>query len=136
MGVRLRVFLTPEQNRTLFELRTAHGVPQRTKDRAEALRLNASGWHVEKIATYLNWNIKTVRQTINRWNTQGLGGLWDAPRQGASRLWQEADMIYLQETLEKEPRTYNSRQLAEKLAAERQVQLSPDQIRRVLKKRG
>jgi hypothetical protein len=43
MGASLRVFLTPEQDRTLFELRTGTNLPQRTKDRAEALRLNARG---------------------------------------------------------------------------------------------
>jgi hypothetical protein len=43
MGARLRIFLTPEQKRTLFELRTATTVPQRVKDRAEVVRLNAQG---------------------------------------------------------------------------------------------
>ena len=73
MGTRIRVLLTPEENRTLFELRTATTVPQRIKDRAEALRLSAHGWYVEKIATYLNWTPQTVRETIHRWNTFGLG---------------------------------------------------------------
>ena len=35
MGARLRIFLTPEKDRTLFELRTATTVAQRIKDRAE-----------------------------------------------------------------------------------------------------
>jgi len=35
MGARLRVFLTTEEERTLFELRRATAVPQRVKDRAE-----------------------------------------------------------------------------------------------------
>jgi transposase len=136
MGVRLRIFLTPEEDRTLFELRTAQGVPQRTKDRAEVLRLNAHGWKVEQIATHFNWAKDTVRETIHRWNTKGLGGLWDATRPGRKRQWQETHMTYLEQCLEQEPRTYNSRQLAEKLLGECQVHLSPDRIRRVLKKRG
>lgn len=45
MGARLRVFLTAEQERTLFELRTATTVPQRVKDRAEVLRLSSQGWY-------------------------------------------------------------------------------------------
>jgi len=36
MGARLRVFLNAEENRTLFELRTAKTVPQRAKDREES----------------------------------------------------------------------------------------------------
>jgi len=43
MGARIRVLLNPEEDRTLFELRTATTVPQRVKDRAEALRLSAHG---------------------------------------------------------------------------------------------
>lgn len=136
MGARIRVLLNPEEDRTLFELRTATTVPQRVKDRAEALRLSGHGWYVEKIAAYLNWVPQTVRETIHRWNTFGLGGLWEASGRGGKPKWQEADIAYLEQCLEQEPRTYNSQQLAQKLERDRQVRLSPDRIRRVLKKRG
>jgi transposase len=136
MGARLRIFLTPEEDRTLFELRTAATVPQRVKDRAEVLRLNAEGWYVEKIAKYFNSNRQTVRETIHRWQTRGLGGLWEAEGRGGKPRIQAADIEYLEACLKQEPRTYNSRQLAKKLLEERQVKLSPDHLRRVLKKRG
>lgn len=136
MGARLRIFLTPEEDRTLFELRTATTVPQRVKDRAEVLRLNAKGWYVEKIAKYFNWNRQTVRETIHRWQTRGLGGLWEAAGRGGKPRITAADIEYLEACLLQEPRTYNSRQLAKKLVEERQVKLSPDHLRRVLKKRG
>lgn len=45
MGARLRVFLTSSQDQTLFNLRT-EDVPQKVKDRAEVIRLNAYGWYV------------------------------------------------------------------------------------------
>jgi len=92
-------------------------VPQRVKDRAEALRLSAHGWDVEKIAAYLNWAPQTVRETIHRWNSFGLGGLWEAPGRGGKTRWQEADIAYLEQCLEQEPRTYNSQQLAQKLSS-------------------
>jgi len=38
--------------------------------------------------------------------------------------------------VKKEPRTYNSHQLSQKLESERSIKLSPDRLRRVLKKRG
>ncbi len=136
MGARLRIFLTPEEDQTLFELRTATTVPQRVKDRAEVLRLNAQGWYVEKIAAYFNWNRQTVRETIHRWQTKGLGGLWEAEGRGGKPRWQAADIEHLSACLKQETRTYNSRQLANKLAESRQVKLSPDYLRRVLKKRG
>jgi hypothetical protein len=43
MGARLRVFLAQKQDKTLLELRTAD-VPQKVKDRAVVIRLNAHGW--------------------------------------------------------------------------------------------
>lgn len=77
-----------------------------------------------------------MREAIHRWQKKGLGGLWEAPGRGGKPKWQAADIAYLEECLKNEPRTYNSRQLAQKLVTERQVSLSPDRIRRVLKKKG
>ncbi len=136
MGARLRIFLKPEEDRTLFEMRRATTVPQRVKDRAEVLRLNAQGWYVENIAHYFNWHPQTVRETIHRWETKGLGGLWEESGRGGKARWQAKDIEYLERCLRHENRTYNSQQLAEKLVQERQVKLSPDHLRRVLKKRG
>lgn len=136
MGARLRVFLNAAENCTLFELRTATTVPQRVKDRAEAVRLSHQGMYVETIAAFFNWHERTVRETLQRWQAKGLGGLWDAPRPGAQRRWQEADMEYLEACLRTEPHTYNSQHLAQKLASERNVELSADHLRQVLKKRG
>jgi transposase len=136
MGARLRVFLTSDEERTLFELRTASRVPQRVKDRAQMVRLNAQGWYVEKIAQHYHCHEQTVRQTLYRWRDNGLAGLWDAPHPGAQRRWSEADMEYLESCLREEQRTYNSAQLAQKLADERQVTLSAGHLREVLEKRG
>ena len=63
MGARLRVFLTGEQDRSLLKLRTAD-VPQKVKDRAQVIRLNAHGGYVEKIAAHFNWTAQTVREVL------------------------------------------------------------------------
>lgn len=136
MPAPIYIKLTLEEDRTLSELRIAQTVPQRTRDRAHVLRLNAQGWTVPAIAEIFNCHEHTVRATIRRWQNQGLGGLWETPGRGAKPKWQEADLQYLEQCLEQEQRTENSEQLAKKLASDRQVQLSPDRIRRVLKKRG
>ena len=136
MGARLRAYLTPEEDRTLFELRTATTVPQRVKDRAEVLRLSHRGWYVEQIADFFSWHLQTVRETLHRWQEKGLGGLWEAPGRGKQRRWSEADLEYLERLLAEEPRTYNSKQLAQKLWDDRQVKLSPGHLRELLKKRG
>ncbi|MHC5747617.1 MAG: helix-turn-helix domain-containing protein [Nostoc sp.] len=88
MGTRLRVFLTREQNQTLFNLRTAD-VPQKVKDRAEVIRLNADGAYVEKIAAHLNWTAQTVREVLHRWEKLGLERLWELPSRGGKTRWTE-----------------------------------------------
>ena len=85
------------------------------KDRAEAVRLSNQGWYVERIAVYLHWHISTVRKTLKRWQTGGLGGLSSAKGRGTQATWEEEDMAYLETCLREEDRTYNSVQLAEKL---------------------
>ena len=81
MGARLRVFLSQEQDKTLLKLRTTD-VPQKVKDRAEVIRLNAYGWYVEKIAAHFNWTPQTVREVLHRWQKQGMEGLWQLPGLG------------------------------------------------------
>lgn len=92
MPAPIQIVLTEEENRTLLELRVALSVPQRTRDRAHMLRLNAQGWTVPAIAEIFERHEHTVRATIRRWETDGLGGLWEAPGRGAKRRWQEADL--------------------------------------------
>jgi transposase len=135
MGARLRVFLTGEQDQILRNLRK-EDVPQKVKDRASVIRLNAHGWYVEKIATHFDWNEKTVRKVLRKWKNEGLEGLWELPGRGGKPRWEEDDIVFLEECLRVEPRTYNSSQLALKLKTERNVLMSPDRLRRVLKKRG
>ncbi|HEY9663887.1 MAG TPA: helix-turn-helix domain-containing protein, partial [Allocoleopsis sp.] len=119
MPASVHIVLTAEEDRTLSELRVATTVPQRTRDRAHMLRLNAQGWTVPAIAEIFECQENTVRQALRRWQQEGLAGLWDAPGRGAKPKWQEADMVYLEQGLEQDPRTYNSRQLSEKLEQER-----------------
>ena len=136
MPAPIRIVLTEEEDRTLLELRVAICVPQRTRDRAHILRLNAQGWNTPAIAEIFECHEHTVRATIRRWQAKGLGGLWEAPGRGAKRKWSEADLQYLEQCLELEERTYNSLQLAHKLCQERQVKLSPDRLRHLLQKRA
>ncbi len=135
MGARIRVFLTREHDKTLLNLRTAD-VPQKVKDRAEVVRLNAHGWYVEKIAAHFNWTPQTIREVLHKWQKLGLESLWELSGRGGKSKYKEEDIVFLEECLQEEPRTYNSVQLAQKLYCDRQIKLSPDRLRRVLKKRG
>jgi transposase len=134
MPAPLQTTLTDEEDRTLAELRVATTVPQRTRDRAHMIRLNAQGWSAPAIAEIFEGHALTVRATLKRWQNDGLAGLWEAPGRGAKAKWQPEDFAYLEQCLLEDARTDNSAQLAKKLAQERQVNLSADRIRRILKK--
>lgn len=136
MAAPLRVTLTPEEESTLQALRIANSVPYRVRDRAHMLLLNESGWNVPAIAEIMGCHEHTVRAAIKRWEGVGLYGLWEEDGRGKKPTWKPSDMNYLEQRLNEEERTYNSTQLAAKLSAERGVQLTPDWIRQLLKKRA
>jgi transposase len=100
------------------------------------VRLNAQGWTVPAIAQIYECHEHTVRATLQRWEQRGLGGLWEASGRGAKRKWQESDLQTVEHWIEQDARTYNSHQLAQKLAEERQIQLSPRRLRHLLQKRA
>ncbi|MBE9144066.1 helix-turn-helix domain-containing protein [Planktothrix mougeotii LEGE 06226] len=93
------------------------------------------GWGVSKIAKNLRCSEAMVRRTISRWINQEKEGLFDAPRPGRKRKWEEKDIEYLETCIETDERTYNSRQLSEKLLRERAIALSGERIRKILKKK-
>ena len=93
MPAPLRISLSLEEDITLQELSTANGVPRRTKLRATAVRLNASGWNVPKIAVYLKQSPQTVRSQLQRWQNQGLYGLWEVAGRGGKQRWTKADTL-------------------------------------------
>jgi hypothetical protein len=50
MPAPIRIILTAEQEIILSETREAENLPQRTRDRAHMVRMNAQGWNAPKIA--------------------------------------------------------------------------------------
>ena len=62
----MRVALTDLEDLTLLELREATTVPQRTRDRAHMIRLNAQGWNVAPITKIFKCHEHTVRATLRR----------------------------------------------------------------------
>jgi len=152
MPAPLRAKLSREQEETLKELQKANLVPDRTRNRARMLMLNAQGRNVPEIAQIFNCHEHTVRAAIQRWQEKGWTGcslskrqsrlatLW-APRpasargRGAKAKWKAEDLEYIETCLNEEERTSNSIQLARKLREERAVNLSSDRFRKILKKR-
>jgi len=135
MPAALQVELTTEEDTTLRELSLGEGVPCRTRQRAMAVRLNGNGWKVGQVAQYLQIHEHSVRSALRQWQTIGVYGLWEKRRPGRQRKWQEQDLEAVERWLH-EQRSYTSRQLCQKLASERHVQLSQRTMSRLLQKRG
>jgi transposase len=76
-----------------------------------------------------------VREVLHKGQKLGREGLWELPGRGGKPSWKEEDIEFKEECLKNEPRTYNSVQLAQKLEKERSIKLSPDRLRRILKKK-
>ena len=118
-----------------LKLRT-EDVPQKVKDRASEIRLNAHGWYVEKIAVHFNWTPQTVREVLHKWQKLGMEGLWELAGRGGKPPWKEENIEFLTECLKNEPRTYNSVQLAQKLEKERSIKRASRPIKTNTKKKG
>jgi transposase len=134
MPAQLRISLTEEQAQALRELRQAHKVPQRVRDRAHIVLLNAQGKKTSEIANIFECHAHTVRNAVQRWVYRGISGLWEEKGRGSKPKLKAADLEYIEQCL-KEERTYNSSQLVRKLKQERLIELSGDSLRRILKKK-
>jgi hypothetical protein len=73
-----RVTLSEESDRTLQEWRVASAVAPHIRERAHRVRLTGQDWHVPALAEIFECQAQTVRETLKRWETVGLGGLGDA----------------------------------------------------------
>ncbi len=74
MPAPLRTILTAEEDYTLTELRHVQSVPQRTRDRAHMLRLNAQGWNVPAIAEIFECHPHTATSDSATVGKTGIGG--------------------------------------------------------------
>ena len=135
MPAALKVKLSLEEDKRLLEISQSKETGKRVKQRAEAIRMSSHGWKVAQIAEYFDWHEQTVREIIQKWKRDGEKGLYDLPKTGRPKHWQEEDLKYIETCLEKDGQVYNSQQLSAKLQEERQVTLSSDRVRKLLKKR-
>lgn len=68
-------------------------------------------------------------------NQPGLAGLWEAKGRGKKATWTEEDWSAVEKWLSEE-RSYSARQLSQRLAIEKQVNLGAEQVRRILLKKN
>lgn len=83
-GMKLVSALTETDKEALMRLHS-DGPTHRQRQRAKAVLLSAKGYTLEQIADVLDTSRVAVSGWLDRWQTQGLAGLADAPKSGRRR---------------------------------------------------
>jgi len=131
-----RVELNDAQRQELRRRTHAPGVMPRTRDRLEMVRLSDAGWHVPQIAAHLGISEKRVRHWLQAFLAGGFEALPDRPHPGQRSALTPAMEETIRQELRKGERTWTAPQLAEWVADQLGVRLTPDRLARRLKRAG
>jgi transposase len=129
-----RVHLTEAQREELQRRAHAPGVAPRTRDRLEMVRLASSGLSIPRIARILGISEPRVRHWIQRFLADGFDALPDQPHRGRPSALTPAIRTALKAELQKGDRTWNARQIADWVADQHGVRLSPRHLGRLLQR--
>ena len=127
-----RVQLTEAQREELQRRTRAPGVAPRTRDRLEMIRLAGTGLSIPRVAAILGISEPRVRYWIQRFLADGFDALPDQPHQGRPSALTPAIQTALKAELRKGDRTWNARQIADWVAEQHGVCLSPRHLARLL----
>ena len=129
-----RVTLTDAQRDELHRRAHAPGVAPRTRDRLEMVRLSAAGWSPPQIAVHLQISEQRVRHYLKAFLAGGFDALPDRPHPGMASPLSPVMEEAIRQELRKDERTWTAPQLAEWVATECGVRLTPDALARRLKR--
>ena len=100
------------------------------------VRLSDAGWSVPRIAQHLGLCEATVRTWMNTFLTRGFDALPDRPHPGQRSALTPAMEAAIRQELLKDERTWTAGQLADWIAQQFAVRLTPDRVGRRLKRAG
>ena len=94
----------PEEVRvTLTEMYMNHPT-FRCRQRAQAILLSVRGFTIEALWSILDVRRDAISGWIDRWEEEGLLGLYDRPRAGRPRIYTEVEVNLLKTLVDEEPR--------------------------------
>jgi transposase len=132
-----RVSLTAEQRTELKQLTRTSGLPRRTRDRLEMVRLADAGFNVPWIASHLQLQQATVRFWIKRFlHEGGFAALSDQPHLGQVSQLTPPLLAAVQQQIATTERTWTAQQLADWLDEHHGVRLSRDHLGFLLRRAG
>ncbi len=122
----------PEEIRvTLQEMYMNHPT-FRCRQRAQAILLSTRGFTIKELWSILDVRRDAISEWLDRWENEGLLGLYDRPRSGCPRIYTEAEEALLKTLVDEEPRQIKTAQA--KLADLTQKVASTSTLKRLLKK--
>src|SRR5512143_9678 len=124
--------LTEAEQLTLLEA-PDRGPTAALRRRAQAVELSSRGYRRTAIADLLQVHCETVSGWWNRWETQGLGGLYAHPRGGRPPRFTPAEAEQVRLAIEQSPRQF--RPVQARLQDRLGKTASRQTLRRVIKKR-
>jgi transposase len=129
-----RVRLNDAQHLELNRRAHAPGVKPRTRDRLEMVRLSAAGWSIPQIAVHLGICEKRVRHWIKVFLHHGFDALPDRPHPGQPSSLTPAMEDAIRQELRRTVESWSARQIADWLAEQYQVRLTPEYLAERLKR--
>ena len=123
--------ITEEVRITLQEMYKHHPT-FRCRQRAQAILLSARGYSMDELVLILEVRRDAISSWINRWDTEGLIGLYDRSRTGRPSIYTQAEVSLLKTLVDEEPRQLKTAQT--QLADRTQKVASTSTLKRLLKK--
>jgi putative transposase len=129
-----RVHLSEDQRQELQRRARYKTTMPRTRDRLEMVRLSDAGWSIPKIARHLSIDEQRVRHWIKAFLAGGFDALPDKAHPGQKSSLTPQILATLGEKFREGGRTWTAGQVAQWIAAEHGVRLSPIHLSRMLKR--
>ena len=121
----------PEAVRVTLEEMYRHHPTFRCRQRAQAILLSLRGFTLPQIWSILAVRRDAISDWIDRWEQEGLLGLYDRPRAGRPRIYTESEVSLLKNLVDEEPRQLKKAQA--QLKAMTQKTASTSTLKRLLK---
>ena len=124
-----RITLTDDQRQELRERTRQPGIAPSLRDRLEMVRLCDAGWSVPKIALHLGSHENTVRAWVKSFMAAGFDALSNRPRGGDTSDVTPAMLETVRTEIAKGTRTWSASQVADWIAEQYGVRISPGRMR-------
>ena len=94
----------PEEVRITLEEMYRNHPTFRCRQRAHAILLSVRGFTIPQLWSILDVRRDAISDWIDRWEEEGLLGLYDRPRAGRPRIYTEVEVNLLKTLVDEEPR--------------------------------